>query len=156
MRLAKILELFLFCSGFAVGVAVYFMSFSVSRQVRVEQLLKRPEQANHDDNHTTTGPKYNTTMADQLNKQIRILCWVFTHPDNHQKKVPHVKATWGHKCTKLLFMSIEADPTNPDIIAIPVENGRSHLWNKTKLVMRYVYEHHRDDADWFMRADDDK
>jgi glycoprotein-N-acetylgalactosamine 3-beta-galactosyltransferase len=53
-------------------------------------------------------------------------------------------------------MSIESDPLQPDIVALPVENGRSHLWNKTRLAMKYVYENHFKDADWFMRADDDK
>jgi hypothetical protein len=99
---------------------------------------------------------YESELADKLFNDIRVLCWVFTHPSNHKIKVPHVKKTWGHRCNKLLFMSIEKDPNNPDIIPIPVPEGRSHLWNKTRLVMKYVYENHFNEADWFMRADDDK
>lgn len=99
---------------------------------------------------------YEYELADRLYNDVRVLCWVFTHPSNHKIKVPHVKKTWGNKCNKLLFMSIEKDPNNPDIIVIPVPEGRSHLWNKTRLVMKYVYENHYNEADWFMRADDDK
>jgi hypothetical protein len=104
----------------------------------------------------SSNKSYETELADMLFNDVRVLCWVFTHPSNHKIKVPHVKRTWGHKCNKLLFMSIERDPNNPDIIAIPIPEGRSHLWNKTRLVMKYVYDNHYNDADWFMRADDDK
>ena len=99
---------------------------------------------------------YENKLADHLFNEVRILCWVFTHPANHKTKVPHVRETWGKKCNKLLFMSIEADPEHADIIALPIPNGRSHLWNKTRLAMKYVYENHFNDAEWFMRADDDK
>lgn len=53
-------------------------------------------------------------------------------------------------------MSITVDPDYPDIIALPVENGRPHLWNKTRLSMKYVHDNYINDYDWFMRADDDK
>lgn len=53
-------------------------------------------------------------------------------------------------------MSDESDPDHPDIIKLPIENGRSHLWNKTRLALKYVYENHINDGDWFLHADDDK
>ena len=57
-------------------------------------------------------------------------------------------------------------------IALPnITNGRASLWNKTKKVQQgifdisdtqplfqafvYVWEHHREEADWFIKADDD-
>ncbi|KAG5667528.1 hypothetical protein PVAND_015507 [Polypedilum vanderplanki] len=149
----KILEVICFICGFCVSVAIYFNCFTFSRQINVHQKFNKHENFTKTTNNHSE--KYETNLADFLEKEIRILCWVFTHPDNHKKKVPHVKATWGHKCTKLLFMSTQVDPNNSDIIALPIENGRPHLWNKTKLAMKYVYEHHRNDAEWFMRADDD-
>lgn len=40
-------------------------------------------------------------------------------------------------------------------IALPVKEGRDHLWAKTKAAFEYIYKYHIDDADWFMKADDD-
>jgi hypothetical protein len=100
---------------------------------------------------------YEQKMADKLFNDVRILCWVFTHPDpNHKSRVPYVRATWGKRCNKLLFMSTQTEPGFDDIVALPVEDGRGHLWNKTRMAMKYVYDNHLNDADWFIRADDDK
>lgn len=47
----------------------------------------------------------NSTIADQLYNDVKILCWIMTNPSNHQKKAKHVMKTWGSRCNKLLFMS---------------------------------------------------
>jgi glycoprotein-N-acetylgalactosamine 3-beta-galactosyltransferase len=106
--------------------------------------------------HEERKEKYEQKIADKLFNEVKILCWVFTHPANHKTKVPQVRKTWGTKCNKLLFMSTMQVQGEPDIIELPVENGRDHLWNKTRLTMKYVYENYINDYDWFMRADDDK
>merc|ERR1712029_1248101 len=41
------------------------------------------------------------------------------------------------------------------VIKLQVGEGRDNLWGKTKLAFQHVYEHYRDQADWFMKADDD-
>jgi glycoprotein-N-acetylgalactosamine 3-beta-galactosyltransferase len=42
-----------------------------------------------------------------------------------------------------------------DIIKLPVEEGRVNLWGKTKAAFKYAFENHYEDADWFLKADDD-
>ena len=65
-----------------------------------------------------------------------------------------MKKTWGTHCDKLIFMSSVADP-ELGAVALNISEGRQQLWGKTKQAFRYVFENHWDDADWFMKIDDD-
>lgn len=51
-------------------------------------------------------------------------------------------------------MSSEWNSSFPTI-GLNVSEGRSHLTAKTMLAFRYVFENHVNDADWFLKADDD-
>ena len=94
------------------------------------------------------------TEAKDLEKRIRVLCWVMTSPQNLDTKDIHVRKTWAHRCNKLIFISSVTNDTFPTV-GLNFSEGREHLTAKTMQAFRYIYDHHMDDADWFMKADDD-
>ncbi|XP_030372216.1 glycoprotein-N-acetylgalactosamine 3-beta-galactosyltransferase 1 [Scaptodrosophila lebanonensis] len=95
-----------------------------------------------------------TQLSVKLFNETRILCFVLTMPKNHKKKAAKVKATWGRRCNKLLFMSTVADEAL-GIVRLDVEEGRENLYLKVKASLEYIYERYLDDYDWFLKADDD-
>lgn len=89
-------------------------------------------------------------------KDVKLLCWILTCPDNQHKWI-HIKNTWGKKCSRLLFVSSQDDPTNRtdlEVIKFPVEEGRDYLYEKTRCAFNYIYENYTD-YDWVLKADDD-
>ncbi|XP_064614559.1 glycoprotein-N-acetylgalactosamine 3-beta-galactosyltransferase 1-like [Liolophura sinensis] len=100
--------------------------------------------AHHDD----------STVAEELYRKIRVLCWVMTSPENLEKKAIHVRATWGKRCNKLLFMSSVTNSSFPTI-GLNISEGREHLTAKTMRAYDHVADNYMDEADWFMKADDD-
>jgi hypothetical protein len=80
---------------------------------------------------------YDESLSEDLFHKVKVLCWVFTHPKNHESKAIHIKNLWGRRCNKLLFMSHEEDPVLGSI-KLPVGRGRRRLWNKTIEAYKYV------------------
>ncbi|KAJ8404641.1 hypothetical protein AAFF_G00335040 [Aldrovandia affinis] len=101
--------------------------------------------------HTTGQDSH---VADELYKKVRILCWVMTGPKNLEKKTRHVKATWTRHCNVALFMSSVDDPDFPTV-GLGTKEGRDQLYWKTIRAFQYAHEKHGDEADWFLKADDD-
>lgn len=93
-------------------------------------------------------------MADELYKKVRVLCWVMTGPNNLETKARHVKNTWTRHCNIVIFMSSVEDPDFPTV-GLGTKEGRDQLYWKTIRAFHYAYEHHIDEADWFLKADDD-
>ncbi|CAJ1085219.1 glycoprotein-N-acetylgalactosamine 3-beta-galactosyltransferase 1-A [Xyrichtys novacula] len=93
-------------------------------------------------------------VADLLYQKVRVLCWVMTGPYNLESRAQHVKATWSRHCNVVVFMSSVEDPDFPTV-GLGTKEGRDQLYWKTIKAFHYVYEHHVDEADWFLKADDD-
>ncbi|XP_047424673.1 glycoprotein-N-acetylgalactosamine 3-beta-galactosyltransferase 1-A isoform X3 [Mugil cephalus] len=77
-----------------------------------------------------------------------------TGPYNLQSRARHVRATWSRHCNIVVFMSSVEDLDFPTV-GLGTKEGRDQLYWKTIRAFHYVYEHHANDADWFLKADDD-
>nr|XP_020470159.1 glycoprotein-N-acetylgalactosamine 3-beta-galactosyltransferase 1-B-like [Monopterus albus] len=93
-------------------------------------------------------------VADVLYQKVRVLCWVMTGPYNLQSRAHHVRATWSRHCNVVVFMSSVEDPDFPTV-GLGTKEGRDQLYWKTIRAFHYVYEHYVNEADWFLKADDD-
>lgn len=145
-----------FSFGFISGVCIFMIVFFVLRDYNFNYSNIKNKNSPKFYTNAKSNEVYDHSLADILYNEVKIFCWVFTHPENHQTKVVHVRNTWGKRCNKLIFVSSESD-ASLDIIHLPgIGVGREFLWNKTRLTIRHVYKHYINDYDWFMRADDDK
>ncbi|ETV92965.1 hypothetical protein H310_12960, partial [Aphanomyces invadans] len=83
----------------------------------------------------------------------KILCWVNTFDQNHDR-AKSIKATWGKRCDKLVFMSNVEDLTIPTVrIVAPATH--LHLWQKHRAVVRLLWREYGDTYDWIFKCDDD-
>ena len=86
-------------------------------------------------------------------KSVKVLCWVNTYHKTHARAAS-IKATWGKRCDKLLFMSDIEDLQVPSvrIVAPPTHD---HLWQKHRQVVAILYREFGDKYDWIFKCDDD-
>ncbi|XP_067950894.1 glycoprotein-N-acetylgalactosamine 3-beta-galactosyltransferase 1-like [Watersipora subatra] len=97
-----------------------------------------------------------TSVRDLLYRKVRVLCWVMTTPDGLMTKAIHSYKTWGHRCNKVLFFSSAENSSFPaPVIKVDIEEGRDHLTGKTMHAFKHIYDHYRNDYEWFMKTDDD-
>ncbi|KAK7110719.1 glycoprotein-N-acetylgalactosamine 3-beta-galactosyltransferase 1-like [Littorina saxatilis] len=94
------------------------------------------------------------SAARELAKKVKVMIWVMTSPSTLHDRAKAVRDTWGQRAEQLLFFSSAHNKTFPTI-GLNVSEGREHLTAKTMLGFRYLYDNHFDEADWFMKVDDD-
>ncbi|XP_068182107.1 glycoprotein-N-acetylgalactosamine 3-beta-galactosyltransferase 1-A [Antennarius striatus] len=159
-----------FCLGFLVGAcSIYFLLHQMWFEKSYLMLTESLKEAKEVVESSTTWSKEGAAMfnlfhpqhtdgdsrvADMLYQKVRVLCWVMTGPYNLQSRAHHVRATWSRHCNVVVFMSSVEDPDFPTV-GLGTKEGRDQLYWKTIRAFHYVYEHHADDADWFLKADDD-
>ncbi|KAM3934055.1 glycoprotein-N-acetylgalactosamine 3-beta-galactosyltransferase 1-like [Leptodactylus fuscus] len=96
----------------------------------------------------------NSSISQNLEHKVRVLCWIMTSPSNLNAKARHLKYSWTRHCNVTLFMSSITNDEFPTI-GLGTREGRSQLYWKTIRAFQYLHEHYLDQADWFLKADDD-
>ena len=89
-----------------------------------------------------------------LYNKVRVLCFVLTMQESLKLKAEHVRRTWGNKCNKLVFFSSKTDDSFP-AVGLDTAEGYKQLSGKTLHALKYLFQNHFNDADWFLKADDD-
>ncbi|KAK7008583.1 glycoprotein-N-acetylgalactosamine 3-beta-galactosyltransferase 1 [Biomphalaria glabrata] len=157
-RLASTCQIFLLLFNF--GAIVYFIvAYASPRDVIAMNINQNLDLHTNQTRKTTTRSifitdTFNDTVAKTLKEKVRVLIWVMTSPSTLDTRAKAVNDTWGPRCNKLLFFSSKADSSFP-VIGLNVSEGRSHLTAKSSQAWMYIYKNHFNDADWFMKVDDD-
>jgi hypothetical protein len=132
MRCSQLVSVLLFFVGVFIGNLIFQRISSIV----VYELVKKISSI-HSYQVLSSDGLFDESLSQSLFHEVKIVCWVFTHPKSHQNKSMIIKNLWGRRCNKLLFFSNEEDPVL-GTIKLPVENGRKYLWNKTILAYHYV------------------
>lgn len=90
----------------------------------------------------------------QLRKNARIMCWIPSVESQLLKKVKAVNDTWVRRCDGHVFF-VNTSIQLPDVKNLNVPDGRQHLTAKSMQAFEYLYHHHLQDYDWFLKGDDD-
>ncbi|KAH8244313.1 hypothetical protein KR026_006123 [Drosophila bipectinata] len=98
-------------------------------------------------NHT----EKRSLLSIDLTEKVRILCYVST---SYQEAAKAVLRTWAKRCNKLIFFTNNVDPALPGSVVLSENSSLRESWKNTKSALKYLYNHHLNDADWFLEADD--
>ncbi|XP_073519375.1 glycoprotein-N-acetylgalactosamine 3-beta-galactosyltransferase 1-like [Phyllobates terribilis] len=136
-----------FTFGFLTGFLAIFFLFRYMAQIEKERnrMQKNLKQMPKPDD---------SSISEELKRKVRVLCWIMTAPKNLKKKALHVKYSWTRHCNVTLFMSSVTNEKFPTT-GLGTKEGRSQLYWKTIKAFHYIHKHYLDQADWFLKADDD-
>ncbi|TKR87446.1 hypothetical protein L596_011843 [Steinernema carpocapsae] len=141
--------------GFITGIAVTLLSLDLYfyNATPLTTSLIMAMELGHDSRVDHTEPE-DAELRVEMQKNVRILCWIMTTPYNTDKKAIHVNATWAPRCNQYIFFSANESSGLPSV-KLNISDGRNYLWWKTKEAFKYLYENELDNYDYFLKADDD-
>ena len=95
-----------------------------------------------------------TSRADKLHDNVRILCLILTTENNFLTKALVVNATWARRCNSHYFV-LATNLVQNDIIKYPFNESRDVLLHKVRHAFYHIYDNLIDTFDWVLKADDD-
>lgn len=87
-----------------------------------------------------------TTIADTLAKNIKVLCWIHNN-DPESNLTEAIKKTWGNRCTGFITITNEG-ANSTDIFNIPIDAHKSNL----EKAYRFIYNKFSSKYDWFLKT----
>lgn len=93
-------------------------------------------------------------VTNQTSKDVRVLCLILTTTESLSTRGAVVHATWVRRCNRNFYV-LKTDQVSPTFINTPFEETRKNLVHKMKFSLTYIYEHHINEFDWLLKADDD-
>lgn len=150
--------------GLLIGSCVFYYQYRPGIPERVSNVIHTPQILPRLHNLEKLQSKcYNSSVADSLRKQIRIVCAVVLK----SVKEEVINSTWAKRCDKVVFFNNCNNCTLLQqafyfnlIVVVPVvglktPEGRENLWGKSRESLKYLYDNYLTEYDWFMKADDD-
>uniref|UniRef100_A0A8C0GWC3 N-acetylgalactosaminide beta-1,3-galactosyltransferase n=1 Tax=Chelonoidis abingdonii TaxID=106734 RepID=A0A8C0GWC3_CHEAB len=109
--------------------------------------------------HGTLAAETEDLLADRNTVPGILAEEVVAHSTSHNilgspPHTPHTHTYRTRHCNVVLFMSSVRDDGFPTV-GLDTKEGRDQLYWKTIRAFQYVHQHHLEQADWFLKADDD-
>lgn len=94
-----------------------------------------------------------TSTADRLYRDVRVLCLVFVAKDNALESAIPVNSTWGRRCNGLLFVSTKNEDGIPTVVVDDSQNTGRHS-RRTREALDKVFANRlvEDDYEWLVKA----
>jgi hypothetical protein len=91
----------------------------------------------------------------ETSQPVRILCVIYTH-DKMRDLARASALSWGYKCDGFLAFSTETIPALGMVDLVhPGEESYGNMWQKTRSIWAYIYQHFRHQYDYFHLGGDD-
>ncbi|XP_049818910.1 glycoprotein-N-acetylgalactosamine 3-beta-galactosyltransferase 1 isoform X3 [Aethina tumida] len=133
--------------GLLIGSCVFYYQYRPGIPERVSNVIHTPQILPRLHNLEKLQSKcYNSSVADSLRKQIRIVCAVVLK----SVKEEVINSTWAKRCDKVAFFN-----NFVPVVGLKTPEGRENLWGKSREALKYLYDNYLTEYDWFMKADDD-
>ncbi|XP_067653726.1 glycoprotein-N-acetylgalactosamine 3-beta-galactosyltransferase 1-like isoform X2 [Haliotis asinina] len=132
-----------------IGTRYTPVRFQATKTRREVQWIKQPD-------HLDRSVFVDDSVAMDTLSKVKIFCWITTREKEIVNKMAAVNETWARRCDNRMFVmtTTKKYPTN-EIVDLHIKDGRKYLTEKTIASLKYIYKHHLNKYDWFLKADDD-
>ncbi|XP_069125080.1 glycoprotein-N-acetylgalactosamine 3-beta-galactosyltransferase 1-like isoform X2 [Argopecten irradians] len=119
-----------------------------------EKLQKLPNTNSQGLGDESSFHKDEIRIAEDLWRSVRVLCLVMRSKNSLNTTATFIKQTWGKRCNSLVFISSNTNTSFPSV-GFDLPEGQQYQTERTMKAFKYVFEKHLDEADWFLKINED-